>query len=97
MLNPQIALQKKFPYLKQKLGDSPDESAFFKWRIRKSLQHAGFVDISVIPFDFLHPAIPNSFVERADGMASIIEKIPLLKEFAGSLYIRARKPDTETE
>ncbi|NJK94211.1 MAG: class I SAM-dependent methyltransferase [Bacteroidales bacterium] len=29
MMNPQIALQKNIPWLKRKLGDSPDETAFF--------------------------------------------------------------------
>ncbi|MFH2083815.1 MAG: class I SAM-dependent methyltransferase, partial [Candidatus Omnitrophota bacterium] len=31
MLNPQIMLQKNFPPLKKIMGDSPDETAFFRW------------------------------------------------------------------
>ena len=30
MMNPQIAMQKNIPSLKRKLGDSPDETAFFR-------------------------------------------------------------------
>ena len=30
MLNPQIAIQKNVPWVKQRLGDSPDETAFFR-------------------------------------------------------------------
>ncbi len=30
MLNPQITLQKNVPWIKRKLGDSPDETAFFR-------------------------------------------------------------------
>ncbi len=45
MLNPQIAIQKNVPWVKRRLGDSPDETAF----------------------------------------------VPVISEFAGSLYIRAIK------
>ena len=41
MLNPQIALQKNIPWLKKKLGDSPDETAFTKRQMRKLLGAAG--------------------------------------------------------
>ncbi len=41
-LTPQIMLQKNIPYLKKKLGDSPDETAFFKWRT--ALRQHGFAD-----------------------------------------------------
>jgi len=33
MMNPQIAMQKNIPALKRKLGDSPDETAFFRWSL----------------------------------------------------------------
>ena len=35
MLNPQIAMQKNIPWIKRKLGDSPDETAFFRWPLRR--------------------------------------------------------------
>ena len=34
MLNPQIALQKNISFLKKRLGDSPDETTFFRWQIQ---------------------------------------------------------------
>src|SRR6202158_4494491 len=37
MLNPQIAIQKNVPCVKRKVGDSPDETAFFRWQLQKSL------------------------------------------------------------
>ena len=33
MLNPQIAVQKNVRWIKEKLGDSPDETAFVRWRL----------------------------------------------------------------
>lgn len=91
MMNPQIALQKNIPYLKRKMGDSPDETAFFKWRLRKKLKEHGFQNISIIPFDFLHPQIPESFIKYFKPVADILEHTPIFKEIAGSLYIIANK------
>ncbi len=50
MLNPQIAIQKNVPAVKRKLGDSPDETAFFRWPLRQLLQRAGFREIQMTPF-----------------------------------------------
>jgi len=87
----QIALQKNIPWLKQKMGDSPDETAFFRWSISSLLKKYNFTQIEVIPFDFLHPAIPSKLIKSVSGVGNFIEKVPLMKEIAGSLYIRAVK------
>lgn len=91
MMNPQIVLQKNIPALKRRLGDSPDETAFFRWSLQKLIKKTGFSDIVVKPFDFLHPAIPSSLIPFVSSLGIKIEKLPLLKEIAGSLYISARK------
>jgi len=91
MLNPQIALQKNIPWLKRKLGDSPDETAFFRWRLKKIFSKAGFSEIHIIPFDFLHPAIPAKLISSFSAIGLRAEKIPLIKEIAGSLFIKAFK------
>jgi ubiquinone/menaquinone biosynthesis C-methylase UbiE len=91
MLNPQIAIQKNVPAIKQRLGDSPDETAFFRWPLRQRLQRAGFREIQITPFDFLHPKIPAGWIPAVKAIGSLLEKTPLVSEIAGSLYIRAAK------
>lgn len=91
MFNPQIAMQKNIPALKRHLGDSPDETAFFRWSLKRLLQRAGFSEISIVPFDFLHPAVPKSLIPFVSSTGEFVERIPLLKEIAGSLYIKASK------
>lgn len=91
MMNPQIALQKNIPWLKRKLGDSPDETAFFRWKITKLLKKYKFKNIEVIPFDFLHPAVPKKLIKTISGVGKAVEKTPVMKEIAGSLFIRAAK------
>jgi len=92
MLNPQIALTKNIPYIKKKMGDSPDETAFFKWPLRRSLQREGFVNVEITPFDFLHPHIPGILVDKAERFCEFLERVPVLREISGSLYIRAQRP-----
>lgn len=91
MVNPQIAVQKNVPAIKKRLGDSPDETAFFRWPLHKRLKQAGFREIQIEPFDFLHPKTPARWIAGIEKMGRLCEKIPGLREIAGSLYIRAVK------
>lgn len=92
MMNPQIALQKNIPALKRKLGDSPDETAFFRWTLKSLMRKTGFTDVKIKPFDFLHPALSPSLIPFITSIGETVEKMPIFKEIAGSLYISARKP-----
>lgn len=91
MMNPQIALQKNVPAIKKRLGDSPDETAFFRWPLQRRLERAGFREVRIEPFDFVHPRIPRRWIPTIERLSSLAEKTALLREIAGSLYIRARK------
>ena len=91
MLNPQIVIQKNVPWIKRKLGDSPDETAFFRWPLRRLLERIGYHDIRIDPFDFLHPKTPVAFIDRLSAFGRFLENMPVISEFAGSLYIRAVK------
>ena len=91
MLNPQIAIQKNLPWVKRKLGDSPDETAFFRWPLRRLFEQTGFRDVRIDPFDFLHPKTPIALIDGLNPFGRFLEKVPVIAEFAGSLYIRAVK------
>ncbi|PYJ30786.1 MAG: hypothetical protein DMF24_09380 [Verrucomicrobia bacterium] len=91
MLNPQIAIQKNVPWVKRRLGDSPDETAFFRWPLRRLLERKGYRDVRIVPFDFLHPKTPVSLVDSLDIVGRFLESVPVISELAGSLYIRAIK------
>lgn len=89
MLNPQVFIQKNVPALKAWLGDSPDETALVRWRFRRLLERAGFADVSIEPFDWLHPATPPAAIPLVRSLGSALERVPGVRELAGSLYIRA--------
>jgi len=91
ILNPQVLLMFRFPPFKERFGVSPDEMAFSRFRARRALERAGFVDVAVEPFDFLHPSIPQAWVERSLAASRALERLPLVREIAGSMLMRARR------
>jgi SAM-dependent methyltransferase len=91
MLNPQIGIQKNVPWIRRRLGDSPDETAFFRWPLRRLLEETGYHDVRIVPFDFLHPKTPVALIDYVNGLGRFLERVPMISEFAGSLYIRAIK------
>jgi 2-polyprenyl-3-methyl-5-hydroxy-6-metoxy-1,4-benzoquinol methylase len=93
MLNPQVYLERRFQYLPMFSYTSPDETAFVRWKFSSQLRQVGFVNVSITPFDWLHPAIPKPLIRTALGLGKLIEHLPLAREFAGSLYARAQRPE----
>ncbi|MGE0086976.1 MAG: class I SAM-dependent methyltransferase [Desulfococcaceae bacterium] len=91
MLNPQIMIQKNIPFIKKIMGDSPDETAFFRWSLDRLLKRKRFADIQIMPFDWLHPATAPSFIRMVGRMGKLLEKTPFIQEFAGSLFIQAKR------
>lgn len=92
MLNPHVALQKKVKWIGRLLQDSDDETAFFRWPLAAVLGRIGFTDVSVQPFDFLHPVTPKPFIGPVKALEWVMERTPVLKEISGSLRIIAKKP-----
>jgi len=92
LLNPQVFIERKFTFLRPWLSYvSPDETAFVRWKLHALLEKAGFVDIAITPFDWLHPATPAFLIGPISGAGRVLEKTPLLREFAGSVHIRCRR------
>lgn len=94
MLNPQVFLERHPPvFLKKYYAyTSPDETAFVRRGLRRLLEGAGFTDVTITPFDWLHPATPPAFISFVRLAGQVAERLPGVREFAGSLYIRARVP-----
>ena len=88
---PQIFLQKNIPWLKKISGDSPDETAFVRWSLKAELVRKGFIDVKISPFDWLHPGTPSRLVNFVSKISRSLEKIPIIREFSGSLLICCKK------
>ena len=92
MLNPQIAVQKNVGFIKRRMGDTPDETAFFRWSMHRTLRESGFRNVSIRPFDFLHPLTPTAWLDAVDRVSKVLERIPLIREISGSLLLAGQKP-----
>jgi SAM-dependent methyltransferase len=92
MLNPQVFAMKNIPWVKRLLGDSPDETAFVRWRLAALLRAVGFTDVRITPIDWLHPRTPRWLIGPVALLGRALEYTPLLREFSGSLLISARRP-----
>jgi len=92
ILNPQVTVMFRVEAVKERYGVSPDEMAFSRFRARAALRQAGFTDASAAPFDFVHPALPASWIGGVARLGRAFEATPLLREIAGSLLITARRP-----
>lgn len=93
MMNPQLMLQKNIKPIKRLriLGETENETAFFKWQIKSDLKKLGFREVIIRPFDFLHPWTPKFAIPFIKKIGYYFENIPILKEIAGSLLIYAVK------
>lgn len=93
LLNPQVFIERKFVFLRPWMSYvSSDETAFVRWRIAAVLRRSGFDEVEVIPFDWLHPSTPKRLIGAVSAVGGFLERMPVLREFSGSLLIRCRRP-----
>ncbi|OGG41018.1 hypothetical protein A2118_02110, partial [Candidatus Kaiserbacteria bacterium GWA2_50_9] len=87
--NPYVYLIFSFPTFRALAKLEPSEMAFSKRFITDALSWAGFKDIRVDYKDFLLPGIPSFLVQPSIMIGTVLEKLPLFKQAAQSLFIRA--------
>lgn len=93
LMNPEIFIERKVPFFRKLSRSSPDETAYLGWNLKKDLRRVGFVNVTVEPYDFLYPAIPFFMAKRLKALSDILEKVPIVKEFSGSLVVAGQKPE----
>lgn len=91
MLNPQIWAERNVPAIRKQTNTSPDETAFIRWNLKKKFLSCNFKNVSIEPFDFLHPLTPKKIMRSVIRLGNLFERVPLLREIAGSLFICASK------
>ncbi len=89
MANPQIFLERKIEWIRR-LHQTPDETAFLRGSIRARLLRY-WKQVSVEPFDFLHPSIPQPLIGIAESLGGTLEHCPGVRELAGSLQIQFKE------
>jgi 2-polyprenyl-3-methyl-5-hydroxy-6-metoxy-1,4-benzoquinol methylase len=92
MLNPHVWLERNVEFIRKRLGASPDETAIVRWELAKLLKDLGFVNINIRNTDWLHPYTPAAFIKPVSRLGLLLERIPLIREFSGSVLISAKRP-----
>jgi dolichol-phosphate mannosyltransferase len=95
--NPQVALKNGIPWLGRISGHAQCQIGLRRYKLMKLASRQGFTEIDTIPYDIVHPRTPKAFVHKLQSVAFVAEHAPLMREFCGTLYIRARKPGHESE
>jgi ubiquinone/menaquinone biosynthesis C-methylase UbiE len=91
MVNPHMLLILNVPWIRRRIGATADETAFVRWRLRRSLEAQGLKEVSVRPFDFLYPFAPQPLIPVVKRVARALEALPIVREIAGSLLVSGRK------
>ncbi|MFH1416468.1 MAG: class I SAM-dependent methyltransferase [Elusimicrobiota bacterium] len=91
MMNPQIFIMKNSRLIGNIMNEVPGETAFTRGKLKKIIEKAGFSEVSIKPFDFIHPSVPGLFLNIFATISIVLEKIFLIKEIAGSLLISGYK------
>jgi hypothetical protein len=64
-------------------------------RLAREIEHgrkiAGNAETVWFWENFLHPSIPQGWVERGLAVSRALERVPLAREIAGSMLMRARR------
>lgn len=90
--NPYVFSIFTFATLRRWARLEPAEMAFTRKFIQKKLIAAGFFEIAVNPRDFLLPNIPAFLIDTVVAVGSPLEKIPVLRHWAQSIFICAQLP-----
>jgi 2-polyprenyl-3-methyl-5-hydroxy-6-metoxy-1,4-benzoquinol methylase len=89
MLNPQIFIERHFRQFFSHISEN--ETAFVASKLKRTLEEAGFSNVRITPFDWLHPSTPEPLIPLVSGIGRLLEATPGLREFSGSLIIVAER------
>jgi SAM-dependent methyltransferase len=92
MLNPQVFLERNVRWIGRRLDNSPGETAFVRWQLRRDLAALGVADLDIQPFDFLYPLTPRPLIGAVERLGRVLEGLPGVAEIAGSLLISGVRP-----
>jgi SAM-dependent methyltransferase len=90
--NPQVFLKVVVPALGRRAGHTEAQIGMRKFRLLQETSRQGFTEIEVIPYDIVHPRTPERLIPALQETAYVLERLPVVRELCGTLYIWARKP-----
>jgi hypothetical protein len=90
LFNPYVFLIFSFPPLRTWARLEPGEMAFTRRRVSRLLRQAGYNSFRVDCRDFLVPNTPDFLIRPVAVLGAWLERVPLLKCLAQSIFISVR-------
>jgi len=95
LVNPQVRVMfSGYAWARKRWSVSKTEMAFTQGELAECFRRAGYEVVTLFPFDFMHPAIPEPLLPAAERVEAAVERVPGLRALAGSLFVHARVPLT---
>jgi ubiquinone/menaquinone biosynthesis C-methylase UbiE len=91
--NPQVLIKSLLRWVGRLSGQASCQVGLRRYRLMQWASEQGFSRIEIVPYDIVHPLLPARLIDAVQSIAFLFEHTPLVKEFCGSLYIRARRPE----
>jgi len=91
ILNPLHYSRARVGLMRWILKENSQSDDFTRWQWVNLLERYGFKPICVKPIEFTSPYIPLRLMGISTKVGEMLERIPIAKEFAGTLLIVARK------
>jgi dolichol-phosphate mannosyltransferase len=93
--NPQVFIKNSIRPIGRWSGDARCQIGMRKHKLMQMASNQGFTNIETIPYDIVHPLTPRFLIPAVQSVAFVLEHLPIIREFCGTLYIWARKPGDE--
>lgn len=90
--NPQVLVKNVVPGVGRWAGQARCEMGLRRFRLLQDTSRAGFTQIEVIPYDIVHPRLPQRAISTVKSAAYLFEHTPGIRELCGTLYLWAKKP-----
>jgi dolichol-phosphate mannosyltransferase len=93
--NPQVLLKNLIRPLGRWSGDAACHVGMRKYELMKRASHQGFTNIEIIPYDIIHPRLPQAALASIQSASFLLEQAPIVRDLCGTLYIWLTKPGEE--
>ena len=93
--NPQVFAKSIIRSLGKWAGNADCQVGMRKYELLRATSHQGFTHVDVIPYDIVHPLTPKPLIKWVRALAFVLEHVPIVREFCGTLYIWGKKPGSD--
>jgi dolichol-phosphate mannosyltransferase len=93
--NPQVFVKCNVPVIGRWAGHAECQVGMRKYKLMHVASHQGFTELQIVPYDIVHPLLPQRLLRAVNAFGFVVEQIPVLRELCGTLYISGKRAGDE--